>query len=129
MGVQLKGDFMEIKKLDLRFSSTSRKLERVEYLIQHHVAHPTWGVKEVHNFHKKTRGWFGIGYNYFIYKDGTIAKGRGKRVGAHSGSKYNGRSLGICYQGDFQNQQMTSSQVESGAWLNAKFFKGVQFRS
>jgi len=96
----------------------------VEKLIQHHMAHRTWGFFQVHNYHKSLRHegrrWSGIGYNYWIGFDGTIFEGRGMMRGAQAGAIWNGRSIGIGYQGHFDHQQMTDEQVESGAWLNAK---------
>lgn len=96
----------------------------VEKLIQHHMAHRTWNFFQVHECHKSLRhegrSWFGIGYNYWIGFDGTIFEGRGMMRGAQAGAFWNGRSIGIGFQGHFDHQGMTDAQVESGAWLNAK---------
>jgi len=114
---------MRIHKPNLRFSGNLSRLVRVEKLIQHHMAHPSWGVEQVHEFHRDTRGWHGIGYNYWIGFDGEIYEGRGGNQGAHAGAGWNGRSLGIGYQGDLSSQQMTDAQVRAGAWLNAKLIE------
>lgn len=114
---------MRIEKPELEWNGTLRELERVEKLIQHHMAHPSWDFRDVHEFHRDSRGWAGIGYNYWIGFDGTIYEGRGLHVGAHAGSNWNGRSLGIGYQGHFEEQEMTDEQLEAGAWLNARFIE------
>lgn len=45
------------------------------------------------------RGFHGIGYHYYITKDGTLYPGRPEsQVGAHAYG-YNRHSIGICYEG------------------------------
>jgi len=108
-----------ILKANLEFSSPLTPLSRpVEKLIQHHMEHPSWTIFDVHEFHRYARGWKGIGYNYWISFGGTIYEARGHHVGAHAGAPWNGRSLGIGYQGDFMRQYMTNAQLQAGIWLN-----------
>ncbi|UNC90733.1 N-acetylmuramoyl-L-alanine amidase [Candidatus Contubernalis alkaliaceticus] len=115
---------MKIVEIDLSWSSPLVPITNpIEKLIQHHMAHTTWTVFDVHNYHKNTNGWKGIGYNYWIAFDGTIYECRGRNVGAHAGANWNGRSLGIGYQGNFETQKMTDAQLKSGAWLNAKLIQ------
>lgn len=119
-----------IEKPELDFREPFRLiLDPIEKVIQHHMANPTWDVYQVHNFHRNRihwldettwEHWIGIGYNYWIGFDGTIYETRGRHYGSHAGSNWNGRSLGVGYQGDFTEQEMTDEQLESGAWLNAK---------
>ncbi len=109
---------------NLKFSTALKPItEKIEKIIQHHMAHTTWTVQQVHIHHRDSNGWAGIGYNYWIAFDGTVYEGRGRHVGAHAGASWNGRSLGIGYQGNFELQQMTDAQLKSGAWLNAKLMK------
>ncbi|WP_339295936.1 N-acetylmuramoyl-L-alanine amidase [Paenibacillus sp. FSL W7-1279] len=91
---------------------------KVVFLVQHHMAHKTWGIHEVHDFHKNSRGWNGIGYNWWIGFDGTIYEGRGFHYGAGV-SGHNHDSLHVGYQGDFTQQQMTDAQLAAGIALNA----------
>ena len=47
----------------------------------------------------KARGWKGIGYHYYITRDGQLYRGRLEdEVGAHA-RHYNAHSIGICYEG------------------------------
>lgn len=52
----------------------------------------------------RARGWRGIGYHYYIRRDGTVEKGRDMsepgrfEIGAHSRGE-NAASIGICYEG------------------------------
>jgi N-acetylmuramoyl-L-alanine amidase len=119
-----------IEKPALSFRNPLRPiLEPIEKLLQHHMAQPSWDVYQVHNFHRNRIHWLddttweywdGIGYNYWIGFDGTIYETRGRQYGSHAGANWNGRSIGVGYQGDFTYQLMTDQQVMSGAWLNAK---------
>jgi N-acetyl-anhydromuramyl-L-alanine amidase AmpD len=47
----------------------------------------------------RRRGFDGIGYHYYIRKDGTVVATRPlERIGAHARG-FNARSIGICYEG------------------------------
>ncbi|WP_193064923.1 N-acetylmuramoyl-L-alanine amidase [Oceanobacillus oncorhynchi] len=110
----------KIKKANLTFRNvlTPVNKSRITKLVEHHMAHKTWTLQDVHNYHRNGNGWAGIGYNWWIAKDGTIYEGRGFNVGAHVGG-FNSTTLGIGYQGDFTSQKMTDAQLKSGAALNA----------
>ncbi|KAK0085675.1 hypothetical protein PV325_004621 [Microctonus aethiopoides] len=65
------------------------------------------------NYHMDHNGWDDIGYNFLVGDDGNIYEGRGWGIrGAHS-PKYNAKSLGICFIGDF------TSKVPSTQAINA----------
>ena len=113
---------MNIEKVKLDFKNALTPLKKVSKIIIHHPAHKTWGIKEIHNFHKNTRGWNGIGYNYLVTFDGKALEGRGRHVGAHC-KAWNGNSLGVCFQGNFEEQEMTEAQLNTGAWLIAKLIR------
>lgn len=109
---------MEIKNANLKFNGRLQTLylSQVKYIMIHHTAHPTWNVHDVHNYHLRSNGWIGIGYNFFIEKDGTIYEGRGFNVGAGA-TGYNKNSLHVCFAGNFETQEPTEEQLESGEWL------------
>jgi hypothetical protein len=81
------------------------------------MAHQSWGIQDVHNYHRNGNGWAGIGYNWWISFDGNIYEGRGWNQGAHA-SGYNATSLGIGFQGDFTKQTMPDAQLKAGIELN-----------
>lgn len=109
---------VNIKDTNLKFNGKLTALDKskLKYIVHHHMAHDTWDINDVHNYHKNGNGWSGIGYNYWIGFDGTIYKGRGLNVGAHC-LNYNSVSVGIGYQGNFKKQKMTDAQVKAGAEL------------
>ncbi len=110
---------VNIIKPNLAFNGSLSPINksRVDKFVQHHMAHPTWNINDVHNFHKNSNGWAGIGYNYWIGFDGKIYQGRGMNVGAHAGG-HNSHTIGVGYQGDFTKQNMTDAQLQSGIALN-----------
>jgi len=59
---------VNIKKPNLKFRGSLAPINksRVTKLVQHHMYHKSWHIKDVHEFHKNTNGWLGIGYNYWI---------------------------------------------------------------
>ena len=55
-------------------------------------------AKLVDDWHKQ-RGWSGIGYHFFIKRDGQIELGRPlQKQGAHTKNQ-NKNSIGLCYAG------------------------------
>jgi len=103
---------MQIVKKDFSFIEPFLPLEEIKYIIIHHTSRVSMTAEECHEFHQKDRGWSGIGYNFFIEKDGTIIEGRGFHVGAHAYG-YNRNSLGICLTGDFDIEKPTNEQWSS----------------
>ena len=55
-------------------------------------------IKKIDDYHK-SKGWKGVGYHFFIQRDGTVEVGRKLwEVGAHC-VNHNRYSIGICYEG------------------------------
>lgn len=80
-------------------------------IILHHAA-GNGSVEAVHNYHKSL-GWSGIGYHYYVRKDGSIYRGRPEgTVGGHT-SGYNYCSIGICAEGNFETDVMSDAQRDA----------------
>ena len=107
---------MNIVKTNLAFSGMYTR-SSTRRIILHHAA-VTRTVQQIHIQHT-VQGWGGIGYHYFVDKDGTIYTGRPENtVGAHA-ANHNGDSLGICFNGNFETETMSSRQREAGKQLIA----------
>lgn len=99
----------------------------IEDIVIHHSGFPDGRdstAEEIHRMHRDLNGWAGIGYHYFIRKDGMIEQGRlPNMVGAHA-YHHNQTSIGICLSGNFDFQKPTQAQMASVkelvAWLCAK---------
>ena len=105
---------MEIKEINLKFRDMSLRSKVLEYIVIHHTASTAKEtVEQIHNFHINNNGWAGIGYHFYIRKDGTIYKGRDEKyAGAHC-ENYNSVSLGICLEGNFEIEKPTEKQIQS----------------
>ena len=74
-------------------------------------------VESIHSTHLKNNGWAGIGYHFYVRKDGSIYRGRTiDTVGAHC-EDYNWLSVGICFEGDFETEKMSGAQIKAGQEL------------
>ena len=70
-------------------------------------------AESIHTAHLKN-GWAGIGYHFYVRKDGSIHCGRPiNTIGAHA-SGNNSNSLGICFEGNFENEKMNAKQLKAG---------------
>lgn len=110
---------MQIIEIQLNWNGTfvdgENKPTRV---VIHHAEASKCTVYDIHNWHL-SNGWTGIGYHYFVRKDGSIYIGRkeGWR-GAHCPpANYN--SIGICFEGDYTKETMPQSQLQAGLELIA----------
>lgn len=109
---------MQINEVNYKWSGTLTKRSKTEMIVLHHAAAKSCSAQDIHSWHL-ARGWTGIGYNYFIRKDGQIYRGRPENVvGAHA-TNYNSKSIGICFEGDFMVQSMPKAQLEAGKELVA----------
>ena len=82
------------------------QLKEVKYLVVHCTATPLSqrvSVEDIDRWHK-AQGWSGIGYHWYVNRDGHIFPGRSEReAGAHV-IGYNHCSIGICYEGGLDEQ-------------------------
>lgn len=106
---------MRIKETNFKFSSGLKKRLETNYIILHHRA-GSGDIESIHEQHLK-RAYIGIGYHYYIRKDGSIYSGRPENtVGAHC-LNYNIASVGVCFEGNFENEHMTEAQKNAGREL------------
>ena len=116
---------MNIEKANLNFN-----MSKIAYgnnptiIILHHAESSSCTVQDIHSWHKN-QGWAGIGYHYFIRKNGEIFKGREDNwVGSHC-LNHNQNSLGICFEGAYNKEKMGQAQIKAGkelvAYLKAKY--------
>lgn len=103
---------MNIIETNLNWNGELYNSNCTNYIILHHAEASECNVYDIHQWHLNN-GWCGIGYHYFIRKDGTIYRGRPENVvGSHCPS-YNGKSIGICCEGAYMNETMPEAQKTS----------------
>lgn len=90
----------------LTYSNTPKQL------ILHHAAASVCDAQTIDKWHK-TRGWAGIGYHYFVRKDGRIFKGRPDNAIGAQCLNHNTNTLGICAEGNFETEQMGDVQKKA----------------
>lgn len=82
----------------------------VTKIVLHHIAARSMTVEQIHNIHLKN-GWAGIGYHFYIRKDGTIYEGRPlEYIGSHCLGQ-NSISIGVALEGDFRYEKPTDKQI------------------
>lgn len=83
-----------------------------EEIILHHRA-GDGDVDSIDRLHK-SNGWSCIGYHFYVTKDGKVYRGRPiESVGAHT-SNHNKNSIGICFEGNFETDEMPEEQIKAG---------------
>lgn len=91
---------------------------KTERIILHHAESSNCTVEDIDRWHKNN-GWTCIGYHFFVRKDGTIYRGRQENSkGAHAGDA-NSNSIGICFEGKYEVEEMPDAQVQAGKELVA----------
>lgn len=103
---------LELIDLDYNWSEDLIFNNEPSKIIYHHCARKFWDPEGINNYHKE-RGWKGIGYNFYIKKDGRIYLGRPENAeGAHTKGE-NSNSIGICLEGNFEDESLSKEQFES----------------
>lgn len=103
----------DIIQPDYVWSRQPAKRASTQFIILHHAGVTQATPESIHTYHKSL-GWCGIGYNLYVSKDGKVYHGRPiDTVGAHTVG-YNATSVGICFEGNFEIEQMSPVQIEAG---------------
>lgn len=108
---------MEIIETNLQFRDMSTR-KVTERIILHHADAKKCSAEDIHRWHLNN-GWSGAGYHFLVRKDGKIYRLRPEdKVGAHAySSNYN--SIGICFEGNYMEEDMPEAQKQSGKELVA----------
>lgn len=103
---------MEIIEKTFSNNGTLQKRKTTQRIILHHSASKGQTVEEIDKYHK-SKGWTKIGYHFYVRQDGKIYRGREEwAIGAHAkGANYN--SIGICAEGNFEDEYMNETQKNS----------------
>lgn len=115
---------MNIIESGINFRGLSNRSRTIR-IILHHAAAVTCSVQDIQRWHL-ANGWAGIGYHFFVRKDGNIYRGRPENtVGAHV-TGANSDSIGICFEGNYGAEaSMPQAQINAGkelvAYLKSKY--------
>lgn len=109
---------LNINEVDYKWSENIIENNKPNKIVIHHAV--TTGAKpeEINSWHIE-RGYGGIGYHYYIKKDGTIYRGRDEKMqGAHALGE-NSSSIGICLEGSYDKEKLEEVQMNSLINLSA----------
>ena len=113
---------MNIIENSFKYNGPLQKRRSTEYIILHHRA-GLGDVQSIHAGHLKN-SWSGIGYHFYVRKDGTVYRGRPiETVGAHCTNK-NSESIGVCFEGNYEVETMPLPQFKAGQEL-ISYLKGA----
>ncbi len=108
---------MNIIETNLEFNKLTPRTSTNRILLHNSGVKVRQSVEVIHNYHKNTLKWAGIGYHFYIRTDGSIYRGRPENmIGAHATGS-NSDSIGICFEGNFNEETMPEVQKEAGKWL------------
>lgn len=107
---------MNIIKSYLKWNGELQDRTSTDFFIFHHAESSDCSILDVHRWHKEL-GWVGIGYNFFITKEGKVYEGRPIEKTDADAYGYNDNSISCCFEGDFNIDKMTDAQVKSGIEL------------
>ena len=115
---------MNIIETALTFARSLSKRKKTVRIILHHAAASVCDAATIHRWHLD-KDWAGIGYHFVVRKDGTIERGRPEdTVGSHA-QNCNSDSIGICFEGNFETEEMPEAQKAAGkelvAYLKQKY--------
>ncbi len=107
---------MKIIEKSYKWSGGLAARNSTEYIILHHRA-GDGDADSIHRSHIEN-GWSGIGYHFYVRKDGSIYRGRPQEtVGAHC-IGHNIDSVGVCFEGNWQTERnMPAAQLKAGREL------------
>lgn len=100
-----------------------------EAIVLHHSCSKGQTVQQIHLQHLN-KGWTGIGYHYYVRRDGKVYAGRPQfAIGSHC-QGHNIDTIGICFEGDFRKDKITQEQIVAGKelieYLNKSYSKKLK---
>lgn len=101
---------MKIIECNLPRNGNFTRRSKTDEVILHHAEASSATVWDINDWHLNN-GWTGIGYHYYIRKDGSVYRGRPEwALGAHAVG-HNDRSIGICCEGAYMTETMPAAQL------------------
>lgn len=115
---------MNIIENNLKFRNDMNVRKVTKGVILHHAGTSTCTIEDIHRWHLNN-DWAGVGYQFFVRKDGSIYRGRPENaVGVHCPGA-NSESIGICAEGNYEVETMPEAQknaiIELLAYIKSKY--------
>lgn len=105
-------DTLNIVQIDYDWNGEFTESNNPKEIVIHHTDTSKETPQQINEAHKD-KGWNGIGYHFYITKDGVIYRGRPEEViGSHVYGR-NRDTIGICLEGNFEKEKPTDAQMNS----------------
>ncbi|XP_013114626.1 peptidoglycan-recognition protein SB1 [Stomoxys calcitrans] len=101
----------------------------VDFVIIHHSDNPNGCsseaacqrlIKNIQSDHKGRRNFSDIGYNFIIAGDGNVYEGRGWGYQGSHAPRYNNKSIGIVFLGNFESSKPSDEMLQNAKDLIAQ---------
>ena len=114
---------MKIIETNWNWKSGLSRRAKTNVIVLHHAAAHTCTAQQIDNWHKGN-GWSGIGYHFFIRKDGSIYRGRPEwAVGAHASGR-NSDTIGVCVEGNYEEEKTMPQTQKNSVKEILRYLKG-----
>ncbi len=116
---------MEIIEHDWSWTGGLTARPATDAIVLHHAAATNLSAEDVDRIHK-SNGWSGIGYHFYVRRNGAVHRGRPEwAIGAHV-KNHNSRTLGICAEGNYETETSMPAAQEAAlrqlvAMLRARY--------
>ncbi len=111
---------MNIGRKNLQFAEMDLRFHTGAIVIHHSgllLGDVDSKIEEIHRMHVERNHWSGIGYHFFIHKDGSVEYARPLEYqGAHT-FKNNEFTVGICLAGNYQFGEPPTPQLQTAVQL------------
>jgi N-acetyl-anhydromuramyl-L-alanine amidase AmpD len=104
----------------------TRARTAIKGIVIHHTAtDPSVGPHRCAEWHVEKNDWAGIGYHFVVDPDGVIYQTNRLETVSAQAASVNGSTIGVCFQGNFQEVVPTEAQIQAGAHLIAYLQQGL----
>lgn len=107
---------MNIIEKTYNWNGSLKNRTSTKRIILHHAESKSCTADDIHSWHL-ANGWAGIGYHFFVRKDGSIYRGRPEEVVGSHAKGSNSDSIGICFEGSYMIETMGQTQINAGREL------------
>lgn len=94
---------MQIIDHNWSWSGALPRRTATDAIVLHHAAAVSASTEDIDRIHKGNN-WSGIGYHYYVRKNGEVHRGRPEwAIGAHV-LEHNGHTIGVCAEGNYETE-------------------------
>lgn len=97
--------------------------KKIAVVIHHTAGSPNCCINDIAKIHLAEHKWSGIGYHYYIDKDGVVYNLRSENEIVPHSYNFNSNAVAICLAGNFNNYEPTKAQWQSLLILTRKVLK------